>query len=141
VTILLAEHVEHDFRPQRLDDLLERPETFVAVTDRRTGKPRLLSKEALLWLRVPLPERDLSEDDLFGNARRIAVHLTDGSSVAGDVLYDVPSRAAAEAPLADFMNQQGHYFEIAAEGRIYFVHKKFVSWIDELPGVQGEGRP
>ena len=52
--------------------------------------------------------------------------------IPAEELCASPSRAAAEAPFADYMNQQGHYFEVVQGDKIYFVHKKFVSWIEEL---------
>lgn len=127
VTIFLHDHVEHDFRPERLDDLLEKPVTFLEVEG--AGGPRLLAKEALVWLRVRAPERDLSEDDLFATNRRIRVRFADGTSITGNVLYDIGD---ASAPLGEFMNRLGSYFEVVQEGQIYFVHKKFVAWVEEV---------
>ncbi|MFH0900609.1 MAG: hypothetical protein V2A73_08270, partial [Pseudomonadota bacterium] len=125
--IVLDEHIQRRSRPQRLDDLLERPATFLEVGDLATGKPRLLAKEALLWLRTQL-EWDLAEEDLFSTNRRIAARLVDGTSIAGNVLYDT---GTSDDSLCEFMNRQGHYFEVVQDSHIYFVHKKFVCWVSE----------
>lgn len=129
VNILLSEHIEHDFRPERLDDLLEKSATFVDVWDETTQKAGLLAKDAVVWLRVRAGVSDLSQNDLFTTRRRIAVRFTDGTTIAGSVLYTL---GEPDGPLASFMNQQGHYFEIVDGGHIYFVHKKFVTWAEEI---------
>jgi hypothetical protein len=129
VSILLSEHIEHDFRPERLDDLLEKAATFVDVWDQGAQKGGLLAKDAVIWLRVRAGLSDLSQGDLFTTRRRIAVRFTDGTTIAGSVLYTL---GEPHGPLSTFMNQQGQYFEIVDEGHIYFVHKKFVTWAEEL---------
>lgn len=129
VVIMLGGVTAETFRPKHLDDLLEREDSFLAA-GRRDDRPRLLSKDTLLWLRTPSATRELSVDDLFATDRRIEVALADGSRIAGHVLYDVGDPAA---PLEEFMNLQGHWFEVVEAGWVYFVHKRFVAWIEELP--------
>ena len=90
---------------------------------------RLLAKDALIWLRTPLPQRELSLDDLFATHRTIAVRLRDGSRIEGYVLYSIGN---PDAPLCEFMNSQGFYFEVVQDAHIYFVHKKYVAFIDEV---------
>ncbi len=129
VVIVVAGVSAEMYRPKHLDDLLEREDSFVSA-GRHGGRPRLVSKDSLLWLRARSETRDLSVDDLFATDRRIEVALADGSRIAGHVLYDVGNPAAE---LEAFMNQQGRWFEVVEAGWVYFVHKRFVAWIEELP--------
>jgi hypothetical protein len=127
-TIELAERTGSAFRPQRLDDVLEQPLTFLAVTDER-GAERIIGKDALLWLRVSTGRADLSTADLRASARALRVHLTDETSLAGTVLWDEGPRRES---LVDFLNGQGQFFQVLVGGELYFVNQRFVGWIEEV---------
>lgn len=137
IEIYVAEHVARAFRRQHVADLLASPETFLPARDIEDDRFAIFSKAVARWIRVPLSGGNLPveessaelADELFEQKQPVEIELDSGESLAGDLLYSLPSDRARPV---DYLNQVERFCRLWTGEHLYLVNKSFIVRVKEV---------
>ena len=141
VELFVAEHRAREYRRQLVTDLLTAPGAFVPVRmGGASGGIELLSKAALVWVRVPQtggepPVEETADPsspnvDLFDEVHSVRVDLAGAGALHGDILYS--AAIAGHRRVIDYLNQPGLLLRLWTTEHLYLVNKQFVDLVVEV---------
>jgi hypothetical protein len=138
VEIWVAEHQDHSYRRQHVIDLLESESRFLPAHDVAADETSLFNKGSLVTVGIPLAGGELPveespetiDDELFDIRALVRVEIRGTDPLRGHILYSPP---AAQARVADYLNQSGWFFRLWTETHVYLVNKAYVVRVTELP--------
>jgi hypothetical protein len=120
VTLFLSMASASREGPETLDDFLNTPRRLLPVAHVGGDKPELLSRDAVVSVRV-MSEIAPSSD----NAVAPAVDLVRAELSSGEVI-DGAVRHGAESRLSDFFNAAPDFFALEDERGVVYVNKRHV---------------
>lgn len=127
----LSAFAEHHRGEETLTDLLARPKQFVPFLDQE-GRPVLLRRDAIAWIKVTEPER---VEWLFYEMRvgvpreRVRLTFSDGEELAGDLFAIAPE---GKRRVSDLMNEAPGFFHLEASDGLYLVNRGLVTSVHIL---------
>src|SRR3954463_2092909 len=122
VAVFLAEQASRHGGEERVRDLLESSEYFVACIDREGDNVAFLAKESLAVVRTEEPPWERDEVNLPVE-HEVEVCLRGGAILRGFLSYVLP--ADSSRPI-DYLNGSFRFFTLIEEGRVALVHKTHV---------------
>lgn len=123
VEIYLAEQPTQEDRRQQVLDLLEKGMPFLPARDMETGRWEIFSRDAVLWVRIPLAGLGDGGEELFEIRQRVCVDLISGQALAGELLW---SAEESSTRVTDYMNSEGRFFRLWQEEHVLLVNKSCV---------------
>lgn len=111
-----------------LDSFVEAPEPFFPAHEGDAF--RMFSRVNVVALSAPVPPEVAEGDDALPKTRRtVRLHLVSGATMMGEIRF-VPWEGASRP--VDHLNELTRSFALFAEGRVFHVSKRHVSFVEEV---------
>lgn len=129
VSLFLAEYRAHTWHRQEVLDLLEQETRFLPAHDETADEWLCVRREAILYVRVPPPEGEMAEEELFEHRHAVKVRLHEGTELEGVILYTAPPE---QARLIDFLNVPSRFFRLWRGEQVFLVQKAHLTEVAEI---------
>lgn len=128
VTVFLSELAAHHDGPERVSDVLARPEPFFPALDHASDRMTFVHGAGVALARVPRAlEEGGADDATIPTEHEVEVTLLDGAAVRGVVSYVLPPD---QSRAVDFLNLPAPFFRLfAADGDVLLVNKRHVAHV------------
>ena len=128
--LYLAGQAAHHAGYERPSDLLNGPDPFFPVTDRK-GRLVLLQRDAVVTMSVPAEDEQNVDDDpdavvVSLSTDRVEVSLDNGASLKGLVEFVMPE---GRRRLVDFLNLGERFLAVRENGTIHLINKSRIARI------------
>lgn len=132
VELFLADPVRPEDRRNQVLDLLEKGMPFLPARDRESARWEIFSRDAVLWVRIPLADLSTGDetDELFDIRQKVCVDLRSSEPLRGELLWSAEQRSTR---VTDYMNSDGRFFRLWQEEHVLLVNKSYVLRVIEDP--------
>ncbi|MCA1581484.1 MAG: hypothetical protein LC796_08840 [Acidobacteria bacterium] len=132
VELFLADPVRPEDRRNQVLDLLEKGMPFLPARDLGSARWEIFSRDAVLWVRIPLADLSTGDetDELFDIRQKVCVDLRSSERLQGELLWSAEERSTR---VTDYMNSEGRFFRLWQEEHVFLVNKSYVLRVIEDP--------
>ncbi len=132
VELFLADPVRPDDLRNQVMTLLESGTPFLPARDCVTSGWEIFSRDAVLWVRIPLADLAAAgeTEELFDIRQKVRVDLKSADPLTGELLWSAEQRATR---VTDYMNSEGRFFRLWQEEHVLLVNRSYVLRVIEDP--------
>lgn len=132
VELFLADPVRPEDRRNQVLALLEKGMPFLPARDLGSARWEIFSRDAILWVRIPLADLSNGDetDELFDIRQKVCVDLKSAEPLLGELLWSAEQRSTR---VTDYMNSEGRFFRLWQAEHVLLVNKSYVLRVIEDP--------
>lgn len=120
--VYLSPYSDRHDGAEHVDECLNDSRQFLPVS--RDGIRQILSKEQMIWLRIPLTPEGRADERMAGTQKRAIVELSDGTRLEGELRIDRPDY---QSRISDVLNDvKERFVRLDRDGGAYFLNKSYI---------------
>lgn len=106
---------------EKVDEYLNDTRLFLPVA--LGGVRQIVSKNQMVWLRIPVPE-DRAEERMAATQKKARLEMNDGTRMEGHLRIDRPDY---QSRISDVLNDiKEHFVRLDRDGAAYFLNKNYI---------------
>lgn len=106
---------------EKVDEYLNDSRLFLPVS--RDGVRQIVSKDQMIWLRLPASE-DRADERMAATQKRAVLEMNDGTRLEGELRIDRPDY---QSRISDVLNDAKERFvRLDRDGAAYFLNKSYI---------------
>ncbi len=132
VELFLADPARPGDRRDQIMELLEKGTPFLPARDDASGRWEIFSRDAVLWVRIPLSDPATGEEteELFDIRQKVRVDMKSAEPLTGELLWSAEQQ---HTRVTDYMNSEGRFFRLWQEEHVLLVNRSYVLRVIEDP--------
>lgn len=120
-TVFLSPFSDRHDGAEKVDEYLNDTRLFLPVS--LNGVRQIVSKDQMIWMRIPAPE-DRAEERMAATQKRAILEMNDGTRMEGQLRIDRPDY---QSRISDVLNDTKERFvRLDREGAAYFLNKSYI---------------